>query len=103
MVQPFSPPVAFGVYLVLCAVLLVIAGMAAAKGKASELKTSIYGSGEAARASSASPGYRPFFMTAFFFAMLHLGVLIVGSGGLTIVTGAYIAGLILSLIALALG
>ena len=42
-------------------------------------------------------------MTAFFFAMLHLGVLIVGSGGLTIMTGAYIAGLILSLVALALG
>jgi NADH:ubiquinone oxidoreductase subunit 3 (subunit A) len=103
MVQPFSPPVAFAVYLALAAVLLVIAGAAAAKGKASELKTSVYGSGEAARASAASPGYRPFFMTAFFFAMLHLGVLIVGSGGLTVITGAYIAGLILSLIALALG
>jgi hypothetical protein len=35
--------------------------------------------------------------------MLHLGVLIVGSGGLTVVTGVYISGLILSLIALALG
>ncbi|MGA2764261.1 MAG: hypothetical protein ABSG17_12940 [Spirochaetia bacterium] len=103
MVQPFSPPVAFAAYLVLCAILLLIAGMAAARSKASALKTSIYGSGEAARASSASPGYRPFFMTAFFFAMLHLGVLIVGSGGLTVVTGVYISGLILSLIALALG
>jgi len=33
----------------------------------------------------------------------HEGVLIVGSGGLTVITGAYIAGLILSLVALALG
>jgi hypothetical protein len=35
--------------------------------------------------------------------MLHLGVLVVGSGGLTIVTGVYLTGLLLSLIALALG
>jgi len=103
MVQPFSPPVAFAVYLALAAILLAIAGAAAARGKASDLKTAVYGSGEAARSSAASPGYRPFFMTAFFFAMLHLGVVIVGSGGLTIMTGAYIAGLILSLVALALG
>lgn len=103
MVQPFAPPIAFAVYLVLVAGLLMLAGRMAARGKASDLKTSIYGSGEAARAGSASPGYRPFFMTAFFFAMLHLGVLVVGSGGLTIVTGLYLTGLILSLIALALG
>ena len=103
MVHPFSPPIAFFVYLALSAVLLGVAAAVAARGKASELKTSIYGSGEAARASAASPGYRPFFMTAFFFAMLHLGVLIVGSGGFTVVTGIYITGLILSLIALALG
>jgi NADH:ubiquinone oxidoreductase subunit 3 (subunit A) len=103
MVHPFSPPIAFAIYLALAAVLMVVAGAVAARGKASEMKTSVYGSGEAARANAASPGYRPFFMTAFFFAMLHLGVLIVGSGGLTIVTGAYIAGLIVSLVALALG
>jgi len=103
MVQPFSPPIAFVVYLVLAAVLLMVAGAVAARGAASDLKNSMYGSGEAARAGQAAPGYRPFFLTAFFFAMLHLGALIVGSGGLTIVTGVYIAGLILSLVALALG
>jgi hypothetical protein len=42
-------------------------------------------------------------MVAFFFAVLHLGVLIVGSGGFTPVTGIYILGLIFSLVALALG
>ncbi len=103
MVQPFAPPIAFAVYLALVAILLVVAGSAAAKGKLSDLKTSIYGSGEAMRSGSSSPGYRPFFMTAFFFAMLHLGVLVVGSGGLTVVTGVYLTGLLLSLIALALG
>ena len=94
---------AFAAYLVLCGILLVVAGMAAARSKASALKTSMYGSGEEARASSASPGDRPFFMVAFFFAILHLGVLIVGSGGFTVVTGVYISGLIFSLMALALG
>ena len=42
-------------------------------------------------------------MVAFFFAILHLGVLIVGSGGFTLVYGVYILGLIFSLVALGLG
>jgi NADH:ubiquinone oxidoreductase subunit 3 (subunit A) len=99
----FAPPVAFALYLVLTSVLLVVAGSIAARGKQSALKTSVYGSGEAAIPSAASPGYRPFFLTAFFFAILHLGVLVVGSGGLTLMTGVYLIGLIFSLIALALG
>ena len=103
MVHAFSPPIAFFIYLALTAILLVVSGAVAARGKDSALKTSVYGSGEAAQPGVASPGYRPFFMTAFFFAILHLGVLIVGSGGFTPVTGVYLAGLILSLIALILG
>ncbi len=103
MIHPFSPPIGFAIYLAATALLLVVAGAMSARGKASALKTSIYGSGEAAQRGVASPGYRPFFMTAFFFAILHLGVLIVGSGGFTLVTGVYLIGLILSLVALALG
>jgi hypothetical protein len=103
MVQVFSPPIAFLIYLGLTAILLIVSGAAAARGKDTANKTSMYGSGEAAKAGGASPGYRPFFMTAFFFAILHLGVLIVGSGGFTPVNGVYLAGLIVSLIALALG
>ncbi len=103
MVNTFSPPIAFLVYLVLTSILLVVAGVSAARGKTSALKTSVYGSGEAARQGAASPGYRPFFMTAFFFAILHLGVLIAGGGSFTPVTGVYLTGLILCLIALALG
>ncbi len=67
------------------------------------MKSSIYGSGEAAHDATAAPGYRPFFLIAFFFAVLHLGVLVVGSGGFTLVTGVYLVGLILSLVALHLG
>ncbi len=103
MIHPVSPPIGFAIYFALTAVLLVVAGAVSARGPASAMKTSIYGSGEAASRGAASPGYRPFFMTAFFFAILHLGVLIVGSGGFTLVTGVYLVGLILSLVALALG
>jgi len=40
---------------------------------------------------------------ALFFAVLHLGMLLAASSGLTLVTGAYIVGLILALVALILG
>jgi NADH:ubiquinone oxidoreductase subunit 3 (subunit A) len=98
----FSPLVAFAVYILLVGILLAAAQSLAAKGKASVNKTSMYGSGEAAQVGAASPGYKPFFMVAFFFAILHLGVLIVGSGGFNVVTGVYIIGLIFSLVVLAL-
>ena len=99
----FSPPIAFAVYVVLAGILLAVAQAVAAKGQPSASKTKTYGSGEEAQTGAASPGYKPFFMVAFFFAVLHLGVLIVGSGGFTPVTGIYILGLIFSLVALALG
>jgi NADH:ubiquinone oxidoreductase subunit 3 (subunit A) len=103
MIHPLSPPIGFAIYLALTAALLVVAGAVSARSQTSAMKTSMYGSGEVAQRGVASPGYRPFFMTAFFFAILHLGVLIVGSGGFTLVTGFYLVGLILCLIALALG
>ena len=98
-----TPPVAFGLYALLVGILLAASWGVAARGAPNETKTSTYGSGEKAQAGMATPGYRPFFMVAFFFAILHLGVLIVGSGGFTPVTGVYILGLIFSLVALGLG
>jgi NADH:ubiquinone oxidoreductase subunit 3 (subunit A) len=103
MAYVLSPPVAFGLYALLVGILLAASWAVAARGAPSEGKTSTYGSGERAQGGSAAPGYRPFFMVAFFFAILHLGVLIVGSGGFTPVTGVYILGLIFSLVALGLG
>jgi NADH:ubiquinone oxidoreductase subunit 3 (subunit A) len=97
-----TPPVAFGLYALLVGILLAAAWKVAARGAPSQSKTSIYSSGEKAQAGIAAPGYKPFFMVALFFAILHLGVLIVGSGGFTVVTGIYILGLIFSLVALAL-
>jgi NADH:ubiquinone oxidoreductase subunit 3 (subunit A) len=98
-----TPPVAFIIYVVLVGILLVLAWRVAARGAPSQSKTSTYSSGEKAQAGLAAPGYKPFFMVALFFAILHLGVLVVGSGGFTVVTGIYILGLIFSLVALALG
>jgi NADH:ubiquinone oxidoreductase subunit 3 (subunit A) len=98
-----TPPVAFGLYALLVGLLLAASWGVAARGVPNASKTSTYSSGEKAQMGMATPGYRPFFMVAFFFAILHLGVLIVGSGGFTLVTGVYICGLIFSLLALGLG
>jgi NADH:ubiquinone oxidoreductase subunit 3 (subunit A) len=98
-----SPPIAFALYALLVVILFLASWAVSARGAPNEAKTSTYGSGEKAQGGGGTPGYRPFFMVAFFFAILHLGVLIVGSGGFTLVTGVYILGLIFSLVALALG
>jgi NADH:ubiquinone oxidoreductase subunit 3 (subunit A) len=98
-----TPPVALAIYLLLVGILLAAAWRLAARSAPSAAKTSTYSGGEKAQAGIAAPGYKPFFMVAFFFAILHLGVLIVGTGGFTVVTGFYILGLIFSLVALALG
>ena len=75
----------------------------AGKGSPSALKSSLYASGEAPPAGQAAPGYRQFFIYALFFAILHLGVLMLASGSLTPLSGIYLAGLLLSLVALILG
>ena len=98
-----TPPVAFALYAVLVGLVLAGAWGLSARSAATQAKTSTYSGGEKAQVGAAAPGYRPFFMVAFFFAILHLGVLIVGSGGFNVVTGVYILGLIFSLVALSLG
>ena len=51
----------------------------------------------------AAPGYRPFFVVALFFAVLHLGVLVLGTGVSSPVLIIYLCGLMLALLALILG
>jgi NADH:ubiquinone oxidoreductase subunit 3 (subunit A) len=98
------PPIAFLMYLLLVAVLSGIGRvMAGTHHPSSALKSSAYASGEAPRQSEGAPGYHPFFRTALFFAVLHLGVLVLGSGGLSPAAGVYLLGLILALVALILG
>ncbi len=98
-----TPPLAFLLYIPL--VLLIVAGgrLLAGAGRPTVMKTSIYGSGEAPPTFEAAPGYRPFFLIAFFFAIVHLGMLVLGIGSLPIPAAAYIVGLLLALAALILG
>ncbi len=98
-----TPPIAFVIYLVLVTVLFGFGRMLAGKTKSSELKSSTYTSGEAPLLGQALPGYRGFFIMALFFAVLHLGVLMLGSSGLSPIAGAYLIMLILALIVLILG
>ncbi len=100
-----SPPVAFLIYVPLVALLAIIGRKLAGprNPNSSLLKTTIYGSGEEAATGAASPGYRQFFLIAFFFAILHLGMLVLGSGALTMITGVFLGGLVLALVALILG
>jgi NADH:ubiquinone oxidoreductase subunit 3 (subunit A) len=98
-----SPPVALLLYLVLVSVLSGIGRSLASPSRPSSMKSATYASGEAPPTRGAAPGYRPFFVIALFFAVLHLGVLVLASGGLQPITGIYLAGLMLTLLALALG
>ncbi|MCC7512449.1 MAG: hypothetical protein DYG87_05830 [Anaerolineae bacterium CFX3] len=98
-----SPVFAFAIYGLLVAVLYLFGKGIAKRGKLSDLKISGYASGEAHDRTPAAPGYRPFFVAALFFAILHLGVLMLGTSGLALVSLVYLGGLILALLALILG
>lgn len=98
-----APPIALAIYLVLVGILSGIGRVMAGPGRASVGKSTTYAGGELGPVRPAVPGYRTFFIVALFFAIVHLGVLIVGSGGLDGLSGVYLVGLILALLALILG
>ncbi len=98
-----SPPVAFIIYLLLVALATGSWRLIAAPQHSTTLKETTYASGEAAPSRVASPGYGPFFVIALFFAVLHLGILMLGTSDLSLFAGIYLLGLILALVALILG
>ncbi len=98
-----SPPITFVVYLPLVIAIYLLGRALAGKGNPSFEKSSLYASGEEAQTIAASPGYRPYFLIAFFFAVLHLGILVVGTGTFEVKLIPYVLGLVLALIALILG
>lgn len=98
-----SPLIAFPIYFVLAAMLAGIGRVLAGKSRATPSQSTIYASGETPATGVVAPGYRPYFVTALFFAVLHLGALMIASSGLTPLAGIYVAGLIVVLIALILG
>jgi len=99
----FSPPIAFIVYLLLVSILVGIGRVLAGPANLTSGKTSTYTGGEVSPTELASPGYRPFFVLGLFFAVLHLGVLVIASSDLTAVGAIYLIGLMFTLLALILG
>ncbi len=85
-----SPPVAFVIYILLVGLLYGFGRLLAPAGRRSMAKSSIYAGGEVAATAKAAPGYRRFFIVALFFAVLHLGALVLATAGLA--TGAIAIG-----------
>ncbi|NDJ34459.1 MAG: hypothetical protein GYB64_07295 [Chloroflexi bacterium] len=98
-----APPAAFLIYALLVGLVLWLSSRLAPRSRADGPHTSVYASGEQLSSRPASPGYQPFFAVALFFAVLHLGALMIGSGDLSPSTAVYIGGLIIALLALILG
>ena len=98
-----SPLVALLIYFAVVAIVSGLGRLFSATGHKNEFKTATYASGEENDPVPAAPGYRQFFVVALFFAVLHLGVLMIGSSDLSSVAGIYLLGLILALVALILG
>lgn len=99
----FSPPIAILIYLPLVVGIVLLGKRMAGPEKPSELKSSIYSSGEEAPLNTAVPGYKPFILIAFFFAILHLGMLVLGANEISGTSAIYIGGLVVALVALILG
>jgi NADH:ubiquinone oxidoreductase subunit 3 (subunit A) len=95
-----TPPLAFLIYLGLAGVFVAVGRLLAGPGQANPVKSSTYASGEAAPSVAAAPGYQPFFVVALFFAVLHLGVLMLATGVPSGMSAVYLAGLVLVLVVL---
>lgn len=98
-----TPPLAILIYVFLVLVITWIGSKMAGPENPNKVKSSVYSSGELAPTSIAAPGYKPFFLIAFFFAILHLGMLVLGNGPVNLVSGIFAVGLIFALVALILG
>lgn len=98
-----NPPLALLINLGLVSVLYALGWLVAGPSQMTPAKSSTYSSGEEPPVHAVPPGYRPYFVVALFFAILHLGILVLGSGGVSAVGGIYLVGLVLALIALVLG
>lgn len=98
-----SPPLAFVIYIPLILVIVWFGRQLAGPEKSDPTKSSLYGSGEEAPMFTAAPGYKPFFLIALFFAILHLGMLMLGLAGQSLVSVGYLVGLAVALVALILG
>jgi hypothetical protein len=93
-----TPAIAFLVCFLLYVLLVGILSAGGRLISGATRASAPYASGEADTADrkALSPGYRPFFLTALFFAIVHLGALMLGSG-VSAVSAVYAVGLIMVL------
>jgi NADH:ubiquinone oxidoreductase subunit 3 (subunit A) len=98
-----TPIAAFAVYLGLSALLSLLGRALTGKHRQNPLQSSIYTGGERASKDGALPNYSGSFVIALFFCLLHVGVLMVGSGGGSPLVAIYLIGLFISLTAFILG
>lgn len=92
----FSPPVAFLIYAALFFSLVKLKTRTARR-------TALYASGETHPTKGGLPGFRASFVFAMFFAVLHIGGLVLATSVPGTVALVYLGGLAFSLIALLLG
>ncbi|MEP7359716.1 MAG: hypothetical protein ABI847_20865, partial [Anaerolineales bacterium] len=94
---------AFIVYLLLGAVIFRLGQSLAGASLPNALKSSTYTGGEAPPLVAAAPGYGTNFVTALFFGVLHLGILVVASSDLSISAGLFLLGLVAALLVFLVG
>ena len=95
----FSPPVAFIIYMLLVGVLYLI-GQFLAGSPLQVTSTSHYTGGETFQDNDDVPGYQPFYGVALFFAVLHLGVIVLATSDFSVMSLVFLSGLILILLAI---
>jgi NADH:ubiquinone oxidoreductase subunit 3 (subunit A) len=90
------PPIAFLLYLGLIALLSMVGQ------KASSAESTAYASGEMAPNDSAASGYKAFSQFALFFAVFHLGILLLATAGAGFMSFIFLIFLMLLLVVLML-
>lgn len=91
-----SPPLAFLLYLGLLALLIFRRHQSSDTDASAD--NAAYASGESAPSQFAAAGYRTFSQFALFFAVFHLAVLLLATGGGHIMTAVFLLFLMLVLL-----
>ena len=99
-----TPPIGFIIYSIIgFAIYQVGKKNSPVEDKTDDMKRRLYGSGEEAPEERGVPGFQPFLLISLFFALMHLGVLIIGMTTPNYTSIIYTIILMLGLLALILG